>query len=162
MRRIMSAGESFTLSQIICERAATLLDWGKVQTVHIYRPLAIYHEVDTEPLIELIIAANPSVRIASWHKTADDYNAHWLDTDEPVKPQVMFDVVVVPLLGFNDDCQRIGFGGGFYDRFLAQQPHAQTIGLCYESGKVSFAAEAHDIPLAHIITEVKTYGKPRQ
>jgi 5-formyltetrahydrofolate cyclo-ligase len=64
-----------------------------------------------------------------------------------------YDVVVVPLLGFNEQGYRIGYGGGYYDRFLATQPQAKTIGLCYEDGLVSFVPEPHDLPLQAIVTE---------
>ncbi|CAN5411391.1 hypothetical protein BH09PAT4_BH09PAT4_01820 [soil metagenome] len=64
-----------------------------------------------------------------------------------------YDVVVVPLLGFNEQGYRIGYGGGYYDRFLATQPQTKAIGLCYEDGLVSFVPESHDLSLEVIVTE---------
>jgi len=63
------------------------------------------------------------------------------------------------MLGFDKTLNRIGYGGGYYDKFLANQPDAQKIGVCFEQGKVEhIPAEPHDIPLDIIITEEKVYS----
>ena len=60
-------------------------------------------------------------------------------------------ILLVPTLGFNQKNFRLGYGGGYYDRTLAQF-NAFTIGLCFESGKsCDIAEEKHDIPLDLII-----------
>ena len=60
-------------------------------------------------------------------------------------------ILLVPTLGFNEKNFRLGYGGGFYDRTLAQSS-AFTIGLCFEHGKSSeIIEEEHDIPLDLII-----------
>ena len=63
------------------------------------------------------------------------------------------------MLGFNSKAlHRIGYGGGYYDKFLATQPQAQKIGVCFEQGKLAqIPAELHDIPLDVIITENHIY-----
>jgi 5-formyltetrahydrofolate cyclo-ligase len=71
-----------------------------------------------------------------------------------------FDVIIVPMLGFDTSLQRIGWGGGYYDKFLATQPKAKKIGVCYSIGEVErIPAEPHDIPLDMIMTERHTYKK---
>jgi 5-formyltetrahydrofolate cyclo-ligase len=67
-----------------------------------------------------------------------------------------FDLILVPCLAFDKDNYRLGWGGGFYDRFLAAQPKALKIGLCYQNGfvKEGLTHQPHDIPLDKIITEV--------
>lgn len=62
------------------------------------------------------------------------------------------DVIIVPMLGFNRRKYRLGRGGGFYDRLLAQN-NALTIGLAFADDERQFEPEPHDIPLNHIITE---------
>jgi 5-formyltetrahydrofolate cyclo-ligase len=61
--------------------------------------------------------------------------------------------------GCDKNNHRLGFGGGFYDRFLAGQPKARKIGLAFEIGFITsnFPAEAHDVKLDMIITERKVY-----
>jgi 5-formyltetrahydrofolate cyclo-ligase len=62
------------------------------------------------------------------------------------------------MLGFDASLHRIGYGGGYYDRFLADQPKAKKIGVCYEVSKVGkIPAEPHDVPLDFIVSESHTY-----
>ena len=70
----------------------------------------------------------------------------------PVVP----DVVVVPCVGFTRAGHRLGFGGGYYDRWLAANPHVVAVGLAWSFAEVdpaTFAARPHDIPLAFVVTE---------
>jgi len=61
--------------------------------------------------------------------------------------------LLVPCLGFNAARCRLGYGGGYYDRTLAQRPRPATVGVAYACGQVQFVAEAHDIALDLIMTE---------
>ena len=64
------------------------------------------------------------------------------------------DIIIVPGIVFSRTGDRIGYGYGFYDRFLSQYPKSLTIGLAYEFQVVdSIKVENHDIPLDHICTE---------
>lgn len=74
------------------------------------------------------------------------------------------DLVVVPLLGFDSDCHRLGMGGGFYDRsfaFLQRFEHMQRpclIGLAFECQRVeSLSTERWDVQLDAVVTERATY-----
>jgi 5-formyltetrahydrofolate cyclo-ligase len=80
------------------------------------------------------------------------------DTDQLADPVPAFDVIIVPMLGFDASLQRIGWGGGYYDKFLAAQPQAIKIGVCYSIGEVEhIPAEPHDVPLDMIVTERHTH-----
>ena len=71
-------------------------------------------------------------------------------------PAVLPDVVVVPCVGFTADGHRLGYGGGYYDRWLADHPEVTAIGLAWSFAEIdaaTFAARPHDIPLASIVTE---------
>jgi len=62
-----------------------------------------------------------------------------------------FDLIVVPMLGFYGK-HRLGFGGGFYDKFLATQPNAQKIGVCFKEFKLeNLPVENHDQMLDKIL-----------
>lgn len=63
------------------------------------------------------------------------------------------DAVLAPCIGFTEERLRLGFGGGYFDRTLAQSPRPKAIGIAYRFSKVSFAAEAHDVPLDVIVTD---------
>jgi 5,10-methenyltetrahydrofolate synthetase len=61
--------------------------------------------------------------------------------------------LLVPCLGYNAGRYRLGYGGGYYDRTLAQQPRPATIGVAYRCQQADFGHDRHDIALDRIITE---------
>lgn len=67
--------------------------------------------------------------------------------------EVLPEVVLVPCVGFNTARVRLGYGGGFYDRTLANASRPLAIGIGYSFMQADFAAEAHDVALDMIITE---------
>lgn len=73
-------------------------------------------------------------------------------------PQIIPDVVLVPMLAFDERGYRLGYGGGFYDRSMAQlqqqSPNSRFIGLAYAGQKVDETPTgAYDLPLKVIVTE---------
>ena len=65
------------------------------------------------------------------------------------------DLIVTPLLAFDAFGQRLGQGGGYYDRTFAARPDAARVGLGWAAQAVDrLPAEAHDIPLHGVLTEV--------
>jgi 5-formyltetrahydrofolate cyclo-ligase len=70
-------------------------------------------------------------------------------------PSVLF----VPLLGFNDSGERLGQGGGHYDRWLAEHPDTIAIGMAWDEQLVeTIPTEPHDIPLKAVVTPTRLYG----
>jgi 5-formyltetrahydrofolate cyclo-ligase len=72
----------------------------------------------------------------------------------PDGPAVTPDVLLVPLLAFDRRGQRLGYGGGYYDRTIAALPHVYTIGCAYAAQEI-FAVPSGptDMPLGAIATE---------
>lgn len=69
------------------------------------------------------------------------------------------DVLFVPLLGFTSLGDRLGQGGGHYDRWLADHPPALAIGLAWDEQIVEhIPSEDHDMPLSAIVTPTRMYG----
>ena len=57
-------------------------------------------------------------------------------------------LVLMPGLAFDPQGHRIGYGGGFYDRFLEKEPNHPTLALCYEFQMLEhLETEEHDIPV---------------
>lgn len=74
---------------------------------------------------------------------------------DPLQPDVLF----VPLVGFTADGARLGQGGGHYDRWLEKFPHVPAIGMAWDSQLAeSLPTEAHDSPLAAVVTPTRLYG----
>ena len=70
----------------------------------------------------------------------------------------MPDVIIMPLVAFDADKNRIGHGGGYYDRYLKSHPASFKIALAYECQRVdTIEAKSHDIRPDLIITEEKIY-----
>lgn len=73
----------------------------------------------------------------------------------PDAEAVVPDLIVTPLLAFDAFGQRLGQGGGYYDRTFAARPDAARVGLAWSAQEVDqLPAEAHDIPLHGVLTEV--------
>jgi len=68
-------------------------------------------------------------------------------------PVIEPSLVLVPGLAFNRSGGRLGYGAGFYDRWLSAHP-ARTIGVCFEAQLVDdLPLEPHDHPLDAVLTE---------
>lgn len=63
------------------------------------------------------------------------------------------DVVLVPCLGFTREGYRLGYGGGYFDRWLAKHPGVTAVGLAWSLAETQFAIEPHDQPMTLILTE---------
>ena len=75
--------------------------------------------------------------------------------------EVLPDVVIAPVVGFDSACYRLGYGGGFFDRTLATLPHALAIGVGYDAAAISTIYPLpHDVPMEAIVTE-RGILKPR-
>lgn len=69
---------------------------------------------------------------------------------------VVPDVVLVPCVGFTRSAHRLGYGGGYFDRWLAAHPQVTSVGVAWavgEVGEADFAAESHDQGLGFVVTE---------
>ena len=70
----------------------------------------------------------------------------------PVQP----DVVLVPCVGFTPEGYRLGYGGGYFDRWLAQHPDVTAVGVAWSGSAIDEDAldqRPHDQPLTLIVTE---------
>jgi len=75
--------------------------------------------------------------------------------------RVVPDVVLVPCVGYTRDGFRLGYGGGYFDRWLAAFPHATAVGVAWSIAEIDaavFAAEPHDLALTLIVTERGVVG----
>lgn len=139
----MPPEERVAKSQVIAAQLETVLDWTLVNNVHAFEPILSLGEVDISPFVRLLACpvSYPAKRNGEWVMGAEAY-----------------DVIIVPMLGFDASLHRLGYGGGFYDKFLAAQPQARMIGVCFELGKVDqLPVESHDISLNLVVTEAAVY-----
>lgn len=137
-------------SSRIGSRIKSAIDWPIIRSVHIYQSVPRWNEVSTAELAEYIRTTWPHINLV----VGDPHKRTEL-------PDNQFDVIIVPLLSFDASLNRIGFGGGWYDRFLARQKDSLKIGLAYElQQEPELPVLAHDVQLDLIITERRIIKKP--
>ncbi len=143
IRLRMSPPEVSSKSRIIIRKLINDFDWTKYQTVCVFQPIEKFNEIDTAPLVKRL--KNQGIEVKLLGKT--------VGTEFPSDK---FNLIIVPCLAFDSQNYRLGWGGGWYDKFLAGQPKALKVGLSFANGLVEagFEHQAHDIPLDRILTEV--------
>lgn len=157
----------------IFERAHKHKSFQLARRVHIYCSLP--SEVETAPFIEYAWGTGKEVFAPVMSGKSDlvhvritpdtQWKVNALGIREPVGEHVAQhsncfdekDCVIVPLVAFDKSCHRLGQGGGFYDRFLAET-NARRLGIAYECQRVpEVPILVHDITLDGIATEERWY-----
>ena len=147
--------------------------WNKTY-FHIFLPIEEQKEVNTEFLLHLLSGKDKEIVVSKSDFTTRKMT-HFLLTDntkikkneynipEPVDgievPSVKIQVVFVPLLAFDLNGNRVGYGKGFYDQFLSEcQPETIKIGLSFfEAEKLISDVYETDIRLDFCITPKNCY-----
>lgn len=143
-RRTLTALEKLERDNSIAQRLRRAVDWSKIRTVHAYRSLE--KEVDTAWLSEFI-ADWPDIRLTYGEAVPD-----------AAIPSSAYDMLIIPVLAFDESLNRVGMGGGWYDRLLTRQPDALIIGLAYDMQKAEgIPVEPHDVPMTYVVTERRVY-----
>jgi 5-formyltetrahydrofolate cyclo-ligase len=77
------------------------------------------------------------------------------NTLHPTGAEIIPDFILIPLLAFDFFGHRLGYGGGYYDRTLAERPHAFRLGCAFAAQEVAdLPHDATDLPLHAIATEL--------
>ncbi len=144
--------------------------WPAPRSILLYS--SIHGEISTDPLFEFF-----SHRAAVYFPrvVGKDIEFRRVETlaelipaklcPEPAADSELWDarqgdtMAVIPAVAFSTDGQRIGYGGGFYDRFLSRHPQILRVGIAYsEQIKSAWAAEAHDIAMDFIVSPGALWG----
>lgn len=161
----MTPAEVESASNRIVKKLFAEVDWRSIKSLHTFVPISKLNEVNTWPLLKHIWQNHPRIQTAIPTARRGQYGSirvnqatRWrglLPSSTLAVPEdFRFDLIVVPTLAFDERLYRLGWGSGFYDRFLSGQESALKIGLCFENGRVAkMPEEAHDIRLDKIITE---------
>ncbi|WP_154837593.1 5-formyltetrahydrofolate cyclo-ligase [Staphylococcus sp. Marseille-Q1834] len=126
--------------------------------------LSMPHEVDTYKIIQTVLNDNKKVFVPNTnYKTRemnfkelidldsiveDEKGINYVEADTEITDEL--DLIIVPGVAFRNDGYRIGYGGGYFDRFLSQSD-ANTISLIYDFQLTDFEIENHDQPVKELI-----------
>ncbi len=128
--------------------------YQKAKIVGIYQPIA--HEVNILPLTsDDRIFCYPRVISKKEMIFARDngrFEKSRFGIWEPCGAEVIPDLLLCPMLGYRADGYRLGYGGGYYDRYLARHD-CVAIGVCFSAYEADFETDWYDRKMTLIITE---------
>lgn len=160
------------LSQIIKDHFVALKAYTDARIIAV--TISRFPEVDTRPIIEaaweqgktvVVPRCIPKTRAMDFRiiNSFKDLETVYIDLLEPIVSETtsikkeQIDIQIIPGVVFSKTGYRIGFGGGYYDRYL-EGFKGEMISLAFEAqtGKI-IPVENHDIPVDKIITENGTF-----
>lgn len=144
--------------------------------IHFFIPIKKFREPDTLPIIHWILKEHPEIKIVLsrcnmetnlmehfvWDNGQELLENRWGIKEPHSGTKVLsqqLDAVIVPLLVFDKEGNRVGFGKGFYDRFLGDcRENCKKIGLSFfEPIEKIKDIDSHDVKLNLCITKSKTW-----
>lgn len=165
-RQSLPLEERAAFSRRICERLLALPEMEAAKTVMSY--MALRSEADLRALHEALWARRRQLCFpvtqgggameavlcggsGPWNKGAFGIRE---PAGECCVPPEEIDVVILPCVAFDESGTRLGWGGGYYDRYLARCPQALRIGAAFDAQRLEALPRAEwDIPLQVIATE---------
>ncbi|MBF7091060.1 5-formyltetrahydrofolate cyclo-ligase [Flavobacterium sp. ALJ2] len=161
------------LSLVIANKVLLLPIWEKTY-FHVFLPIVEHKEVNTEFILHLLAGKDKEIVVSKSNFETREMT-HFLLTDntrikkneynipEPVDglevPSSKIDVVFVPLLAFDTFGNRVGYGKGFYDKFLSEcKPETIKIGLSFFEPEIEITDVFEgDVKLDYCVTPEKVY-----
>ena len=165
-KRALSAAEIESRSAILADKLYETKQYRQAKSLYAY--LSFNQEVRTNPIIERAWADGK--RVAVPKVIGSEMVFIWIDSFDNLAPQGPFNItepiesgpvacdetalVLMPGLAFDHQGRRVGYGGGYYDRYLAAQPHHPTVALCYDFQMYDHLdVDDFDIPVDVVITD---------
>jgi 5-formyltetrahydrofolate cyclo-ligase len=168
-REALGDGEYLQLNRMICENFFLSADLSFVKVLHTFLPMVRKKEVDTWMIIERIRREFPhiSISIPKVNNETQELDSLYFEglhqlminswgTQEPkqgvpTEPEKI-DMVLVPLLVFDKHGIRVGYGKGYYDKFLATcKGDCKKVGVSFFDALEEIPREAHDVKLDYVV-----------
>lgn len=156
-------------SEKVAAQVLTLPAVAGAKSVGVY--LATPHEVQTGGLIKKLLAAGKTIYVPAWNRNTAGYamceyaageplhQAH-LGVYEPLNPRwakEYVDVMIVPMVAFDRFLQRLGHGGGHFDRLLSSHI-GPKVGLAFETQRLAAVpVQPHDVLMNFVVSEQRVY-----
>lgn len=170
-RMALAQAEHRDADAAIARRIDTCLDGVEPCLIGAYWPFR--REFNVLPVLDRLIAQGFTIALPvvlgkgrplefrNWNRAtklaSGVYDIPYPAEGAAVQPKML----IVPLVGFDDDGYRLGYGGGFYDRTLeAMAPRPFCLGVGFELGHLpTIHPLPHDIPMNAIATEKSFYHR---
>ena len=175
-RSALSAAECIDLSQQICNHFFSAIDLSSTKVIHTFLPIEKNKEPNTWFIIDRITKEFPKIRISipRINNQTGGLENFYFESHEQLKQNILgipepeqgvptepehIDIVITPLLAFDASGHRVGYGKGFYDKFLQTcHDHCRRIGISFFPPVDSIDdINQHDQKLDFAITPEKTY-----
>ena len=163
MKRAMTEEQIVSKSEKLGQLFATSEAYRQAKTIYGYLPYN--QEVRTTQMLQKALEDGKRVAVPKCY--GDEMRFIYLDDlskvekgycniPEPIADGPIADdptaLVLMPGLAFDPQGHRMGYGGGFYDKFLAAEPNHPTLALCYDFQMLPYLeTEDHDIPVDYVI-----------
>ncbi len=171
LRENLSEDSIAEMSLQIANQALKLPIWDKTY-YHIFLPISAKKEVNTEYVMHILQGKDKSIIVSKADFSTGEMTHFLLQENtvlktseygipEPVSgieisPEIL-DIIFVPVLAYDQKGHRIGYGKGFYDRFMSKcNPNTIFVGLSFFEPEPEIFFEATDVPLNFCITPKKT------
>ena len=168
-RQIRDQKRAMTEEQIVAasERLGELFlnceQYKAAKTIYGYLPYN--QEVRTTPMLEQALKDGKKVAVPKCYGDQMEFiyledltkvEKGYANIPEPIEDGPVADdvtaLVLMPGMAFDAEGHRLGYGGGFYDKFLEREPNHPTLALCYEFQMLPhLETEAHDIPVDYVL-----------
>ena len=173
MRLALNKEEVKERSEACVSKVLQFPELIEAKTVCVYMPTG--NEIDTTEIIRY--CKENGKRLAAPRVNGDTMEFYYF-TDETDMEQGAYDIweptgteavedeeslVIMPGVAFDLSCNRIGYGKGYYDRYLSAHPHMKKVALAYDFQIVGrIKREVHDVRPDVVVTESRVIMKPKE
>jgi len=175
MREAMPVEARQRAARIVTAKLGAFVENRQFSTIGLYWP--IRHEINLLPWAEawalrsggvlclpVVVARKAPLEYWRW-KPGDALQRGFWDIPIPANRETVIpDLMLAPLVGFDPENYRLGYGGGYFDRTLAAfaQPPV-VIGIGFDFGALdSIFPQPHDIPMDAVVTEQRDTLPPER
>ena len=163
LRNGLKSDSKSTYDGWICDELIMLVKKNGFQSVHVYIPIG--SEINIKPFIQYLL--NNKILVIAPKTLARPHLENRILTSlallekgvygtvHPANPEIFkdkIDMIVIPGLAIDETAYRLGYGGGYYDTFLAQHPAAHKVGIYYPFQSIkAVPTEPHDMSLDQVL-----------
>jgi 5-formyltetrahydrofolate cyclo-ligase len=174
-RQELSEAEYMQLNHALCEMFFAQVELSFVRVLHLFIPIEKKREPDTWLIIDRIRREFPHIKLSIPrvdHATGELQHVYFeglhqlrpnnwgiLEPKDGISTRLSdINMVLVPMLTFDKFGDRVGYGKGFYDKFLEQCPAAKSVGLSlFEPVEEIDDVAEHDVPMNFCVTPLQAY-----